>query len=256
MSERTQTGEHRTWRDYDTHVMQRGQTRNEYFHSTDECPRINKPERSVDRPESFVAFHEPEPCEYCHDGVGNSGSDSGAECSAQWCETTVAEGSAYCDEHRLLEVTKVVTDGGRDTVIVSGKAGMRGNTTYHRDESCGYVQRMDGTVEKPLSVIESHYDPCSRCAQEAVTDGGSIPAAESEHYDREDGFHTCPDCGGELQYQSPEVVVCLDCEADFSHFYSHDGTNNLFRGPDMDLAATVYDAADDQRKRSTAGGTK
>lgn len=83
--------------------------------------------------------------------------------------------------------------------------------------------------------------------ERVIPDGGSIPAVESELYD--DGFHTCPNCGGDLQYQSPEVTRCASCETEFSHYYSHDGTNNLFRAPEMDLAATVYDPADDQRRR-------
>lgn len=82
-------------------------------------------------------------------------------------------------------------------------------------------------------------------------DGGARPAAESECYDSEDGFHTCPDCGGECEYQSPEVVVCLACATEFSHFYDHDGTNNLFRAPDMEHVCAVYDPADDRRDDET-----
>ena len=149
-----------TWRDYDTHLMQRGKTANECFHSSRDCLRIDDPEKSVDRSENYVAYHEPEPCEHCHSATAESG-------------------------------------------------------------------------------------------PEVVTDGGATPAAESEYYDAEDGFTTCPDCGGECQYQSPEVVVCLDCENEFSHFYDASGTNNLFRAPDMEHVCAVYDPADDQRGNET-----
>lgn len=57
------------WRDYDTHLMQQGTTANVRFHATPECRKIKYPEKTVDRSESFLAYHEPEPCEVCHDDV-------------------------------------------------------------------------------------------------------------------------------------------------------------------------------------------
>lgn len=60
----------RTWRDYDRHFMQKGTTRNDYFHAVDYCPQIKDPELTTDRPESYVAHHEPEPCVTCHPEVG------------------------------------------------------------------------------------------------------------------------------------------------------------------------------------------
>ncbi|MBX0323895.1 hypothetical protein EGH21_12725 [Halomicroarcula sp. F13] len=59
---------------------------------------------------------------------------------------------------------QMVTDGGQELVIVSSSAGRRGNTTYHRSDQCGYVQRMAKTTEKPLAALAGHYDPCSSCA--------------------------------------------------------------------------------------------
>jgi hypothetical protein len=61
-----------TWRDFDIHVMQGGTTANDYFHSTDQCPRIKDAERAVDRDEHYVAYHEPLPCVDCHPEVGNA----------------------------------------------------------------------------------------------------------------------------------------------------------------------------------------
>lgn len=87
---------------------------------------------------------------------------------------------------------------------------------------------------------------CSDRFAEIVTDGGTSTAAETEHY-ADGSFVTCPDCGGDLEYQNREVVICLDCDAEYSHYYAYDGTNELFRAPGMDRVTTVYDPADDQR---------
>jgi len=82
--------------------------------------------------------------------------------------------------------------------------------------------------------------------KEIVTDGGTPTDTETEHY-ADGSFVICPDCGGDLTYQNPEVVLCTDCDAEFSHFYHADGTNELFRAPDMERVTTVYDPDDDQR---------
>lgn len=66
-----------TWEDYDTHLMQRGTTRNDYFHSSRDCPRIDNPEQSVDRSENYVAYHEPDPCESCHSAMSEIATDGG-----------------------------------------------------------------------------------------------------------------------------------------------------------------------------------
>ncbi|GCF13219.1 hypothetical protein Harman_11540 [Haloarcula mannanilytica] len=87
---------------------------------------------------------------------------------------------------------------------------------------------------------------CSERFAEIVTDGGTPTATETKHY-ADGSFVTCPDCGGDLQYQNREVVICPNCDAEFSHFYHTDGTNQLFRAPDMEQVTTVYDPADDQR---------
>jgi len=61
------------------------------------------------------------------------------------------------------DANRIMTDGGEDMVIVSTSAGRRGNTTYHRDEDCPSVQKMDTTTRKPLTTLAGHYDPCERC---------------------------------------------------------------------------------------------
>ncbi|KOX92802.1 hypothetical protein AMS69_10080 [Haloarcula rubripromontorii] len=95
--------------------------------------------------------------------------------------------------------------------------------------------------------------PALRCCSDRfakiVTDGGTPTAAETEHY-ADGSFVTCPDCGGDLEYQNRELALCPDCDAEFSHYYADDGTNQLFRAPDMDRVVTVYDPADDQRDDS------
>ncbi|RLM34086.1 MULTISPECIES: hypothetical protein [unclassified Haloarcula] len=87
---------------------------------------------------------------------------------------------------------------------------------------------------------------CSDRFAERITDGGTQTATETEHY-ADGSFVTCPDCGGDLNYQNQEVVLCTDCDAEFSHFYADNGTNELCRAPDMERVTTVYDPADDQR---------
>jgi len=94
--------------------------------------------------------------------------------------------------------------------------------------------------------------------EEIATDGGTPTATETEHY-ADGSFVTCPDCGGDLEYQNRELALCPDCDAEFSHYYADDGTNQLFRAPNMDRVVTVYDPADDQRNDSeelvTDGGS-
>ncbi|WP_324662400.1 eL43 family ribosomal protein [Haloarcula sediminis] len=99
----------RTWRDYDTHLMQQGTARNDYFHATTRCPRINDPELTVDRPESYVAYHEPDPCATCHPGVA-------------------------------------APDHDEQLVIVPGD---RFDAHYHRDEHCVAVEQMTDPQRMP-----------------------------------------------------------------------------------------------------------
>ena len=155
--------------------------------------------------------------------------------------------------HRV-DVQQVATDGGIETRPLTNA-----DTLDQRYQVAGQLRALADRVEQegrvaPGAEIRIRDGEAVVFATfeledppEVMTDGGSVPAADSDLYDPEDGFHTCPDCDGDCQYQSPVVVVCLDCETEFSHFYSHDGTNNLFRAPDNEHAAAVYDPADDRR---------
>jgi hypothetical protein len=87
-------------------------------------------------------------------------------------------------------------------------------------------------------------------ADETAAIGGAV----SELY-ADGSFITCPDCKGDLRYQNKEVVVCVDCETQFSHIYTSNGTNKLYRAPDTERAATTYDPADDDGKRVLADGS-
>lgn len=57
------------WEQYDDHWMTQGTTRNRTFHQTQDCRKIKYAEKAVNRSASFLAYHEPEPCEACHDDV-------------------------------------------------------------------------------------------------------------------------------------------------------------------------------------------
>lgn len=57
------------WSDFEQWVMVGGNVSNDVFHSADDCPMIDDPERAVSRSENYVRSHEPTPCYQCHDGV-------------------------------------------------------------------------------------------------------------------------------------------------------------------------------------------
>lgn len=83
----------------------------------------------------------------------------------------------------------------------------------------------------------------------------ATPATDAVHRDRsevyDDGaFHTCPDCGGDLQYHNATDVVCLVCSAEFAHFYTPDGQNELQRAWTTSVVTTVYDPFRDDRERT------
>lgn len=57
----------------------------------------------------------------------------------------------------------------------------------------------------------------------------------------EDGTaENCPDCDGDLQYQQPGTVLCLDCDEIFGHYYSELADvkkHTLRRAPNNELVA-------------------
>ncbi|WP_276250572.1 hypothetical protein [Haloarcula rara] len=114
-----------TWRDFDTHLMQEGTTRNDYFHAVTSCPRIKDPELTVDREASYVAYHEPEPCATCHPEVPTG-------------------------------------DGADELVIVSARSD---RTRYHRREDCYYAAQMPESERIRISEAnEEGLEACKRCA--------------------------------------------------------------------------------------------
>jgi len=109
---------------------------------------------------------------------------------------------------------------------------------------------------RPSGLAGELYDRDPEDVGEPVTDGGLITAAEADHY-TDGSFTTCPDCGGDLQYQNRESVVCLECATQFGHYKRTNGLNTLLRAPDNDRAARVYDPGDDECRESeivTDGG--
>lgn len=37
---------------------------------------------------------------------------------------------------------------------------------------------------------------------------------------RDGSAENCPDCGGDMQYQNPVAVLCLECGTEFEHFHT------------------------------------
>ncbi|WP_227015548.1 hypothetical protein [Haloarcula sp. JP-L23] len=156
---------------------------------------------------------------------------------------------------RMGEEKQPMTDGGEAVVYyATGQYDV-----YHECRDCRYLKQADSIREIAVSTLNGTRDPCGACVEmpddvttgEIVTDGGTPTAAESEYY--EDGsFVTCPDCGGELQYQNRAAVLCLDCEANFGHYYSDNGRNQLLWAPGNEITASVYDPADDERDERVA----
>lgn len=54
----------RSWEDFATHIMSTKSERN-VFHRREDCRRLKGSEDTIDRTESYLAFHEPTPCEHC-----------------------------------------------------------------------------------------------------------------------------------------------------------------------------------------------
>ena len=180
------------WRDYDTHIMQQGRSRNNTFHSTDECVRIDNDGRSVDRSESFLVWHEPEPCEYCHDDVEHETTDGDPECQVQFCETTVDQGSAYCTQHKLLDDDRLVTDGGTDRPDPADDPAACSKCGVHiglaSDDYCDPCAREIGT--KPPMQRCMH---CGKSYPQELMDDIDI-SDEDEYYP--EIRYLCADCAG------------------------------------------------------------
>lgn len=70
----------------------------------------------------------------------------------------------------------------------------------------------------------------------------------------DDRATTCPDCEGDLEYQSDVVVTCVDCGESFDHFYTTDRNELCTTAEDgTTLEVVASEPRDDQELRADGG---
>ncbi|QCW05304.1 hypothetical protein [Natrinema pallidum] len=126
----------------------------------------------------------------------------------------------------------------------------RGQINTHlqtlRDQ--GKVEKIYGRgrpAEDRPPVVRASYRPADD--PEIVTDGG-VTVFENGT------ATTCPDCGGELEYQTRVAVTCKHCDTQFDHFYSATEHQLCTLAEDGQSLETVATAPTDDEREVRADG--
>ncbi|SIS21727.1 hypothetical protein [Natronorubrum thiooxidans] len=101
-------------------------------------------------------------------------------------------------------------------------------------------------VEEAIEAVEDEHDADCETATIGTRDGIVMTDGAGSVF-VDGAATTCPDCGGQLEYQSRSMLVCLACEADYEHWKTTDEhrlvTVDLHSG-DIERVATAPRDAD------------
>jgi hypothetical protein len=57
------------WQDYEEWWTASNRPAVAVFHSGPDCPSFDNPDNAVERSRNFIEWHDPRPCERCHDDI-------------------------------------------------------------------------------------------------------------------------------------------------------------------------------------------